>query len=82
MTKTILKGIFKTNGNEMTVRKGLVVFQFAITVGLIICSLVVARQMDFIQHKNLGYDKEQLVYLSLPADDFLQRYKIAQNVLK
>lgn len=78
----VIKGVFKTSGNEMTVRKGLVVFQFAITVGLIICSLVVSRQMEFIQHKNLGYDKEQLVYLNLPANDFLQRYTIAQNVLQ
>ncbi len=78
----VLKGVVKTGGNEMTIRKGLVIFQFAITVGLIICSLVISRQMEFISQKNLGYDKEQLVYLQLPANDFLQRYQVAKNIFQ
>ena len=77
----VLKGKIKSGGSEMNVRKALVVFQFAITVGLIICSLVVARQMDFIRNKNLGYNKEQVVSLQMQTDDFLQRYSVAQKVL-
>ena len=77
---TVLKGKIQTKGSEMNIRKALVVGQFAITVGLIICSLVVSRQMDFIHHKNLGYDKEQVVYLQMRTDDFLQRYRSAQKI--
>jgi putative ABC transport system permease protein len=42
-------------------RSSLVVFQFFISVGLIIGTIVVWQQMRFIQNKNLGYDKEQLL---------------------
>ena len=77
----VLKGLIKKSGSEMNVRKVLIIFQFAITVGLIISSLVITRQMDYIQNKNLGYDKEQLVYLQMRSDNFLQRYSVAQKIL-
>ncbi len=77
----VLKGRIRSNGSEMNIRKILVVCQFAITVGLIVCSLVVSRQMDFIRNKNLGYDKEQLVSLQMRTDDFLQRYDLAKKIL-
>ena len=82
MPLNVLKGILKTSGSELSMRKGLVVLQFAITVGLIVCSLVVARQMDFIRNKNLGYDKEQLVSLKMQTDDFLQKYRLAQTIFE
>ena len=78
---SVLKGKIQSTGSEMNIRKLLVVCQFAITVGLIICSLVVSRQMDFIRSKNLGFDKEQLVSLQMRTDDFLDRYRLAQKVL-
>lgn len=78
---TVLKGVIRRNSSEMNIRKVLVIFQFAITVGLIISSLVVSRQMEFIQNKNLGYDKEQLIYLQMRSDDFLQRYGVAKKIL-
>ena len=43
------------------IRSGLVVFQFIISVVLIIATLVVGRQMTYIQQKELGYDREQLI---------------------
>ena len=78
---SVLKGKTQSNGSEMNIRKALVVGQFAITVGLIVCSLVVSRQMEFIRNKNLGFDKEQLVSLQMRTDDFLQRFDIAKRVL-
>ncbi len=44
-------------------RNGLVVFQFATSLTLIICTLMVQRQMGFIQHSDPGYDKEQLLLI-------------------
>lgn len=78
---SVFKGKVRFNNSGMNIRKVLVVCQFAITVGLIVCSLVVSQQMNFIRNKNLGYDKEQLVSLQMRTDDFLQRYSIAQKVL-
>lgn len=77
----VLKGILKTGNSGMNVRKGLVIFQFAITAALIVCSLVISSQMDFIRHKHLGYEKEQLVSLQLNAnEDFLQKYQLAGKI--
>ncbi len=50
----------KDTSGEM-LRKGLVVFQFAVTVVLIIATLTIYNQMEYIQNKNLGFDKEQVI---------------------
>ncbi len=61
----VLKGSFKRSGKGIWVRKGLVVFQFAISVFLIISTMVVQQQLTFVQSKKLGYDKEQLMVLPM-----------------
>lgn len=53
-----------------TTRKLLVVFQFFVSITLIVCTLVIKNQMDFIQEFNLGYDKEHVLTLSLPAEAY------------
>lgn len=50
----------KANG---WIRNGLVVFQFAISLILIVCALVVYRQMDYILTKDAGFDKDQMVMI-------------------
>src|SRR5690606_17406674 len=45
------------------IRSGLVVFQFIISAGLILATLIVEKQMSYIQNKNIGYDKKQLLVL-------------------
>jgi len=57
----VLKGKFTANNKSFGLRSTLVVFQFFISVGLIISTIVVWQQMKFIQNKNLGYDKEQVL---------------------
>ena len=46
-------------------RKSLVVFQFAVSIGLIIGALVVHRQLEFIKNQDVGYDKDQIVVIRL-----------------
>ncbi len=41
-------------------RSGLVVFQFAVSTSLIVATLIVYQQLNFIQNKNLGYNKDQV----------------------
>ena len=44
-------------------RSGLVIFQFAVSTGLIIATFIIYQQLHFMQDKKLGYDKEQVLYL-------------------
>src|SRR4029077_8352072 len=49
-------------------RKGLVVFQFVLSIALIIGTVVVSKQVNYIQTTNLGYDRENLLYIPLEGD--------------
>lgn len=66
---TVLKGLLRrTDAGASFVRKGLVVFQFVVSVVLIIGTVIVYQQVRYVKARQLGYDKEQLIYLSLDAD--------------
>jgi len=60
----VLKGKFHTSAGESWVRKGLVVFQFTVSVVLIIAVAVIYKQMTLIQNKNLGYNKDNIISFS------------------
>jgi putative ABC transport system permease protein len=60
----VLKGKFGGSTKSMSLRSSLVVFQFLISVSLIVSTIVVYQQMKFIQNTKLGYDKEQLLVLT------------------
>lgn len=62
----ILKSGFSMTSSGGTVKKSLVVFQFAISIFLIISTMIILQQLSYIRHKNLGYDKEHI--LILPVD--------------
>ena len=59
----VLRGKFKSGKQGRFLRSGLVVFQFAISVILIICTLIVNRQMDYMTSERLGFNKEQTVII-------------------
>ena len=64
-----LKGAFaKTGGSGVTVRKGLVVFQFAISVALILGTIIVQSQLQFMQSEKLGLNKEHVLLIHGNAD--------------
>ena len=67
-----LKNRFSGLGQNKNIRSGLVVFQFVVSAGLILATIVVSEQMRFIQNKNLGYDKNQLLVLR-------ESYLLGQN---
>jgi putative ABC transport system permease protein len=62
---SVLKGNFRSSGKGVWLRKSLVVFQFTVSIALIIGTLVVKRQLDYIQRKKLGYEKENTIILPL-----------------
>ena len=75
------------NRGAMALRNGLVVFQFAMSVLLIIGSLVIGRQLDFIKNQRLGFDKDNVVAvhnadnLGPGLDAFRERLKRHSDIL-
>lgn len=63
---SILKGNFKTSGSGTLLRKGLVIFQFAISSLLIAGTYTVYRQIDFMLDQDLGMDIEQMLVVNGP----------------
>jgi putative ABC transport system permease protein len=57
----VLKGEMKGSLGELWARKGLVVFQFFLSVILIVSVIVIYKQIEYVQTQNLGYDKEHLI---------------------
>ncbi|HZY38459.1 MAG TPA: ABC transporter permease [Mucilaginibacter sp.] len=64
----VLKSVLKPSTGSAWFRKGLVVFQFVLSVILIVCTIIISKQVNFIQTKNLGYDRENLIYIPLEGD--------------
>ncbi len=61
----VLKGSFKKSKYGVTARKTMVVFQFIISICLIIGTLVVYKQIDFLNRKDLGFDKDHVLVLPM-----------------
>jgi len=64
----VLKGGMKFSSKATWFRKGLVVFQFTLSIILIISTIIVSNQINYMQKFNLGYDRENLVYIPLEGD--------------
>ncbi len=63
---TVLKGLkIKTGGSAGFIRKGLVVLQFSISIILIISTILIYQQINHVKSRDLGYNKDNLIYLQL-----------------
>jgi putative ABC transport system permease protein len=71
----VLKGKLQFSRASAFFRKGLVVFQFALSVILIIATIVIYQQMKYVQKKNLGYDRENLVYIPIEGN-LINKYDV------
>jgi putative ABC transport system permease protein len=58
----VLKGRFVNSASELWARKGLVVFQFALSIVFIVSVMVVYKQIEYVQNKNIGLDKDNVIY--------------------
>ena len=82
----VLKGRLSSSVGELWVRKGLVVVQFALSVIFISCVLVINRQMQYTQTRNLGYDRDNILSFERPNNNggplnFLSRLKQIPGVV-
>ncbi|MGC4038525.1 MAG: ABC transporter permease [Chitinophagaceae bacterium] len=62
------KGVASFSGGAALFRKGLTVFQFVLSITLIIATIVIIRQTSFLQNTHLGYDKENLLYIRIEGE--------------
>lgn len=60
----VLKGRLRLGGRTGGLRNALVIFQFATSIVLIIGTIVVYRQLNYIQHRNIGFNKEQVLIVN------------------
>jgi putative ABC transport system permease protein len=60
----VLKGTFKTAGKGSIFRKVLVISQFSITIALIVCTLILGKQLQFMRSRALGFKKDQILVIN------------------
>ncbi|UII34927.1 ABC transporter permease [Fulvivirga ulvae] len=75
----VLKGKNKDKGTAALLRKGLVVFQFVISIALISSIIVISEQVDFIQSKDLGFDRNTKVVIPLSTDEAASSYQVLKQ---
>lgn len=84
----VLKGKLNKSVGELWARKGLVVLQFTLSIILIVSVFVVYKQIEFAQNKNLGYDKDNILYFNRagweqgPLETFLSEARKIPGVLR
>jgi len=61
----VLKGTLQSGVRAVLFRKGLVVFQFVLSIVLIISTILISRQIHFVQTANIGYNRENLLYIPI-----------------
>jgi putative ABC transport system permease protein len=61
----VLKGAFKNTRSGQGLRQSLIVFQFVISVFLIVSTFIMQRQLSYIRHRSLGYDREHVLQLPM-----------------
>lgn len=80
---SVLKSKFSTGKRSINLRSGLVVFQFFISITLMVCTAVVYQQLSYIHNKELGYDKHQVLLIGetylLGKNEEVLRQQLAQD---
>jgi len=78
----ILKGKMKSLNTNPVSRKVLVVIQFSLSIFMIIATLVVNQQLEYIKNKKLGYNRDNLILVRMRGDFFNQYDVIKSELLK
>ena len=78
----VLKGKFIKSNKGVSFRKILVTLQFVVSIALIASTILVSRQLSFLKNKNVGFDKENVLLLTLPRDtDSLRLASFSSSLL-
>jgi len=63
-------------------RNGMVIAQFTLTVLLMICTLIVFRQVDYLHNKDLGFNKDQIMFFPMRGDNMFRNHESFKNELQ
>ncbi|MBN9296324.1 MAG: ABC transporter permease [Filimonas sp.] len=77
----VLKGVKLKNSSAAAIRKGLVITQFVVSIVLIIGTVVVYQQIQYVKQRNIGYDKNNLLQVELRGNMLEQFNSIKQDLI-
>ena len=78
----ILKGIVKQIKGKALLRKGLIVFQFSVAVIIIVSSVVIYSQMNYVKNKPLGFEKENIIYFPVNMEIYVKKDLFQSKLLE
>lgn len=77
----VLKGRVRAGSLQLAIRKYLVIFQFVISILLIICTSVIYKQISYLQNRNLGFNQEQVLVISMKDNAVRDKYEEIRTAL-
>ena len=78
----VLKGTFRVGRLASLPREVMVVAQFSISIILVICTIIVYRQIQYARNRPVNYDRERLITMEMKSDDFYGKYDLLRSELK
>ena len=75
----VLSGALKAGASQSLLRKALITLQFTVSIIIIVGTAVINNQMEYMQNKKLGFDKEHLAVVRLPDRDAILGYQAYKN---
>jgi len=76
-----MKGVISKNPGNTQFRRALVIFQFSISVLLIICTVIVGKQLSYMQNMKLGFKKDNIGYFQFPSAPWDSKLKTLKKEL-
>lgn len=77
----VLKGLHKGSNNKISLRKTLVVAQFTVSMILLIGTLIISDQLDFMRSKSMGFDKDQVIMIPTGNSSMTRDFQTIKNKL-
>jgi putative ABC transport system permease protein len=81
-TLSTLKGVISAGKSALTLRRFLIIFQFTISIALIISTLTIYRQIEYIRGKDLGFEKQNVLIARLNRDLYSSPEVLRQQLLE
>ena len=75
----LLNSNITIRNRRFSLRKALVIFQFGISAAIIVCTIVIVNQLNFIRTMELGFDKESVVYIPLPHREMKEKADVIKE---
>lgn len=81
-TVEVIKGKVASSKGGVLARKSLMVFQFVISLVMIVGTIVIFRQIDYVKHTNLGFDKENVIRLKTKDNAYVNAQAFKNELLE